>query len=586
MTAAAGSLYAVTRGTVFAGAGGGSIAPPRDRLRRAAADRRRTSVPATPTSPLAAPLRPAPLRPAHSPRRATARCRPLVRTAVAAVVAFAAAAAQPAVAVEPAPARQPGWQPPAAAGTVADGVVAERRGDPPPRAPRLRPAPPAGGEPLSLPGHSTAVHARAAGHVVVRFAASLAAGEAERIARGAGGGAVRRALFGDFSRVEVAPGTTPEQMVERLRGQPGVAWVEVDPLVRAAYSRAAAPVTASQAPTDPLYPRQWHLHRIGLEEALDRNPTDGAGVIVAVIDSGVASGGGAAFPARTAPDLEGTHVLPGIDLVDGGPPWDEGTASDPDRPFQSLRFGHGTFVASVIAATIDNGIAGASVAPRASILPVRVLGVDGFGTSSQVAEGIHFAIRERARVINLSLGGTQGASSMAEAVAAAGRAGVVVVAAAGNDADESVFDDELGRDVAFPARYPQAIAVGATGFGDQRASYSNFGPSLDIMAPGGDGNDFVAENVRDGILATSFLHDPRDGQTLYGAFWANGTSFAAPHVAGVAALLIGLGVDDPQAVRVMLEQTARDLAAPGFDETTAHGLLDAAKAHRGIGFTF
>jgi serine protease len=426
------------------------------------------------------------------------------------------------------------------------------------------------------------VHGRAAGHVVVRFAPSLAAGEAERIARGAGGGAVLRARFGDFSRVELPPGTTPEQMVERLRDQPGVAWAEVDPLVRAAYSR----VTAAAAPSDPLYPRQWHLQRIGLEEALDRNPTDGAGVVVAVIDSGVASGGGAVFPARTAPDLEGTRILPGLDLVDGGPPWDEGTASDPDRPFQSLRFGHGTFVASVIAATIDNGLAGASVSPRANILPVRVLGVDGFGSSSQVAEGIHFAIREGAKVINLSLGGTQGASSMAEAVAAARRAGAVVVAAAGNEAEEGLFDDELGRDVAFPARYPQAIAVGATGFADQRAPYSNFGPSLDLVAPGGADNQFVGDNVRDGVLATSFLHDPLTGQTLYGAFWATGTSFAAPHVAGVAALLVGLGVDDPEAVRVMLEQTARDLALPGFDEATAHGLLDAAAAHRGVGFTF
>jgi serine protease len=421
---------------------------------------------------------------------------------------------------------------------------------------------------------------------VVRFAASLAAGEPERIARDAGGRAVHRARFGGFSRVEVPPGTTPEQMVERLRGQAGVAWAEIDPLVRAASVQVApAEVSAAQAPNDPLFPRQWHFHRIGLEEALDRNPTDGAGVIVAVIDSGVAFGGGAAFPARTAPDLEGTHFLPGLDLIDGGPPWDEGTG-DPDQPFQSLRFGHGTFVASIIAATIDNGIAGASVAPRASILPVRVLDVDGFGSTSQVAEGIHFAIREGAQVINLSLGASQGANSMAEAVAAARRAGVVVVAAAGNEAEEALFDDELGRDVAFPARFQQAIAVGATGFDDQRAPYSNFGPGLDVMAPGGADNRELPGGIRDGVLATSFLHDPRTGETVYAAFFGTGTSFAAPHVAGVAALLIGLGIDDPEAVRAMLEQTARDLAAPGFDEETAHGLVDAATAHRGLGFTF
>jgi serine protease len=362
-----------------------------------------------------------------------------------------------------------------------------------------------------------------------------------------------------------------------------VVWAEIDPLVRAAHSR----VTAAAAPSDPLYPRQWHLHRIGVEEALDRNPTNGAGVIVAVIDSGVAFGGGARFPARTAPDLEGTRILPGLDLVDGGPPWDEGTASDPDRPFQSLRFGHGTFVASVIAATIDNGLAGASVAPEVGILPVRVLDVDGFGTTSQVAEGIHFAIAQGAQVINLSLGASQGASAMAEAVAAAARAGALVVAAAGNEAEDGLFDDELGRDVAFPARYPQAIAVGATGFDDQRAPYSNFGPSLDLVAPAGrTTGSFRAATCATASSPPASCTTRATGETVYAAFWATGTSFAAPHVAGAAALLFALGIDDPQAVRTMLEQTARDLAEPGFDETTGHGLLDAASAHRGIGFTF
>ena len=523
--------------------------------------------------------------PAHAPLALRLPHRVLRWLRGGAVAAVAAALATlPAGAVEPLR-----GGPGDLAGVAADGpqrgsdvsASAVHRGTPPPRPPRLAPVPPAAG-PLALPGRSTAVDGRAAGHVLVRFAGGLAAGEEERLAAGAGGRALHRARFGGFSRVDVPPGTTPEELAARLAAQPGVLWAEVDPLVRAAYRRA----TAALAIDDPLFPLQWHLHRINLPEALDRNPTDGAGVIVAVIDSGVAFGGGGAFPVRTAPDLGGTTFLPGLDLIDGGPPFDEGTASDPDRPFQSLRFGHGTFVASVIAATIDNGLAGASVAPRVSILPVRVLDVDGFGTTSQVAEGIHFAAREGAQVINLSLGATQGASVMAEAVAAARRAGAVVVAAAGNEAEEGLFDDELGGDVAFPARYPQAIAVGATGFGDQRAPYSNFGPSLDVVAPGGADNAIVSENVRDGVLATSFLHDPRTGETLYGAFWATGTSFAAPHVAGVAALLVGLGVDDPEVVRAILEQTARDLAEPGDDEATGHGLLDAGAAHRGLGFTF
>jgi serine protease len=435
-------------------------------------------------------------------------------------------------------------------------------------------------EPLAYPVRSRVTTGRAGGHILVRFAASVAPREAERLTSGLGGRAYRPARFGRFARVTVPPGSTPEQVASRFRGHPSVLWAEVDPVVRAAYQH----VTAAAAPSDPLYARQWHFQRIGVGEALDVNPNDGDGVIVAVVDSGVAFGGGTGFPARTAPDLEGTRFLPGLDLVNGGPAWDEGTG-DADDP-NALRFGHGTFVASIIAATVNNGMFGASVAPRVTILPVRVLGRDGFGSTSDVAEGIHFAIAQGARVVNLSLGATQGSSAMSEAVAAARQAGVVVVAAAGNEAEDELFDDELGGDVAFPARYEHVLAVGATDFADQRAVYSNFGPSLDLVAPGGGDNEFVGEGIRDGILATSFLFDPRTGEALYGAFWGTGTSFSAPHVAGAAALLISLGVRDPQGVRVTLQETTRDLGAAGFDEDTGHGRLDAAQAHRGLGFTF
>ena len=241
----------------------------------------------------------------------------------------------------------------------------------------------------------------------------------------------------------------------------------------------------------------------------------------------------------------------------------------------------------MIAATIDNGLAGIGVAPRVTILPVRVLGIDGFGTSSDVAEGIRFAVDAGARVINLSLGGTGIAQVTREALQYAHDHRVVVVAAAGNDADDpDVFEGDLGSDVAYPARVPTVIAVGATDYDDQRTGYSNYGPSLDLVAPGGGATDReLPGNVRDAVLATSFVFDPLSGDTLYGGFWATGTSFACPHAAGTAALLVSLGVDDPEAVRAMLELTARDLLGHGFDLPTGHGLLDAAAAHRGLGFT-
>jgi len=449
-------------------------------------------------------------------------------------------------------------------------------GDPGPR--EAGPQRPRSRDILALPSRSQARPGRAADHILVRFADSVGPDERVRLTDGLGGRAYRPAGHGSFARVEVPAGATPEQVAAGFRGHPSVLWAEVDPLVRAFQRR----VTAAAAPTDPLFSRQWHFQRIGLAEALDRNPADGDGVIVAVIDTGVAFGGGASFPSRTAPDLDGTRFLPGLDLVDGGPPWDEGSG-DPG----AVRFGHGTFVASIIAATVNNGAFGASVAPRVTILPVRVLGTDGFGTLSDVAEGIHFAVAEGADVINLSLGSTGGASAMAEAVAAARSAGVVVVAASGNEAEDDVFDDELEGDVAFPARYESVIAVGATDFFDARAAYSNFGPGLDIVAPGGGDNEFVDDGtIRDGVLATSFLFDPRTGNTTYAAFWGTGTSFATPHVAGVAALLVGLGIRDPDAVRESLQQTTVDLGVPGFDEDTGDGRVDAARAHRGLGFTF
>lgn len=450
----------------------------------------------------------------------------------------------------------------------------DRPARPAPRAPRDEPR-----RLAAEPGRSARGAAR--GHVVVRFATGVPGWQAAQLVAGLGGKRLRPARFGSFARVEVAPGDSPEALAARLRSSGSVAWAETDPLVHAAYAGPAS-VRAALSVNDPFFSRQWHFQRIGLAEALDRNPSDGAGVVVAVLDSGVAFGSGETFPFRRGLDLEGTSFAPGFDFVDGDDqPLDLGTG-DPGES----RFGHGTFAASIIAATIDNGLAGASVAPRVTILPVRVLDIDGFGTFSGVAEGIRFAVARGAKVINMSLGGAGGSTPLAEAVQEAERAGAVLVAAAGNEAEDEAFGEELGNDVAFPARYPTVLAVGATTFSDDRAAYSNFGPSLDLVAPGGGDNEFVSEEIRDGVLSTSFLFDPDTGETLYGGFWATGTSFAAPHVAGAAALLVALGVRDPAAVRDMLELTTLDLRDPGFDTETAHGLVDAAAAHRGIGFTF
>ena len=456
--------------------------------------------------------------------------------------------------------------------------------DPPPLA--RRPAPTF----HAIAARGASAVGRAPGHVLVRFETGLAPGLAKQIASGLGAPRVRPARFGEFSRVDVPAGRTAEQVAADFRAHPSVRWAETDPLVRAAATSVRATANGASAAAaitdDPFFSRQWHLERIGLDEALQRNPADGAGVIVAVLDSGVAFGSGNSYPVRPVPDLGSASFVPGFDFVDNDPvALDLGIAGD-DTP-TGVRFSHGTFAASIIAATVNNGLAGAGIAPRAAIMPVRVLGIDGSGFSSDIAEGIRFAVDNGARVINLSLGGSGIATVTREALNYAHSRGVVVVAASGNDADDSeVFEGEFDSDVAYPARYPTVIAVGATAFDGRRADYSNFGPGLDLVAPAGEGaSNEVAPGVRDAVLATGFLFDPVSRQELYGGFWATGTSFACPQAAGVAALLLSLGVDDPDAVRTLLELTARDLGPAGFDTDTGSGQLDAAAAHRGLGFT-
>jgi Subtilase family len=440
--------------------------------------------------------------------------------------------------------------------------------------------PPAAGRPdvLAFPHLPQPPAARVAtDHVIVRFEAGVPGWMRRQIVTAAGADAYKAARHGAFVRAGVAPGDTVEGLLGRLGGMSGVVAAEADPLCWGLVREVAAKATYS----DPFFADQWSYARIRLPEALDLNPTGGDGVIVAVIDSGVAAGSGDAFPARRGLDLGGTRFLPGLDLVGGGPPYDEGVGfgGGPGAP----RFGHGTFVAAQIAATVNNGISGGSIAPRAVILPIRVLGADNSGTFADVAEGIDYAVAQGARVINMSLGGSQGAGFLEDSLRRAVAAGVVVVAAAGNEAE----DLDFSGDVSFPARYPEVIAVGASTFADRRASYSDTGPNLEIMAPAGQSAANIVGNAfRDAALAPSFLYDPVSGETLYTTFWATGTSFASPQVAGAAALLIALGVDDPAAVRDLLDLTGRDLGAPGFDQDTGHGLVDLLEAHRGLGFTF
>jgi serine protease len=250
-------------------------------------------------------------------------------------------------------------------------------------------------------------------------------------------------------------------------------------------------------------------------------------------------------------------------VLGGGPPYDDN--------------GHGTHVASTIAEGTDNGLGVTGLAFGVTIMPVKAcFFVTGTCLTFDQAESIDFATRNGAKVINMSLGGSQASEIVRLAVQRAAAAGVVVVAASGN---------ENGA-VGFPAAFPEVIAVGAVDRNKNRAFYSNFGPQLDFVAPGGDVRvDADADGIIDGIFQQTYPEAFAQSLifTQFSIVPKMGTSMASPHVAAVVALLISQGITDPAAIRAALEATAEDLGPAGFDNQFGHGLVQPVQALRGLG---
>lgn len=324
-------------------------------------------------------------------------------------------------------------------------------------------------------------------------------------------------------------------------------------------------VSAAVTADDPAWTGglQWALEIIGAPAAWQRG--DGTGITVAVVDTGV---------DLAHPDLAG-RIAGSVSCI--------GSGGDPDRcggPGVDDH-GHGTHVAGIVAATTGNGTGVASVAPGARLLAVRVLQracdtcSEATGTSGDVEAGIRWAVRNGARVINLSLGSTTQAvfgPGFATAVREAWDAGVIVVVAAGNDfVLSSGFSDE------------PAIVVTATNRDDQRATYSNMDlrARWAMAAPGGEpdtATTCTAGGRPLGILSTWW--DPDTGTSTYAC--QAGTSMAAPHVAGAAAVLLGLGLSPSETVDRLLD-TAVDLGPPGRDTVYGAGRLDLSAATEGLG---
>ena len=331
-----------------------------------------------------------------------------------------------------------------------------------------------------------------------------------------------------------------------------------------------------RVPDDQLYPSQWHYNSINLPLAWDVS-TGSADVIVAIVDTGV---------LLSHPDLDG-QLVPGYDFIssparagDG-----DGIDGDPndagDRAFGGSSSFHGTHVAGTVAAESDNTIGTAGVAWNARIMPLRALGIEG-GTTFDVLQAIRFAAglnndsntlpARRADIINLSLGSPFSSQIEQDTINEARAAGVIIIAAAGNEATSVP---------SYPAAYSGVVSVSATTITNSLAGYSNTGATIDIAAPGGNtATDINGDGLGDGVIST-MGNDGNSGPVEFGWDILNGTSMAAPHVAGVAALMKAVHPNlTPAQFDSALQagELSDDLGTTGRDDRFGHGLINAQKA--------
>lgn len=277
-------------------------------------------------------------------------------------------------------------------------------------------------------------------------------------------------------------------------------------------------------PNDPGWGNQYNLAAIRAPAGWAVN-SGAIWVTIAILDTGV---------DLSHPDLF-VRILPGYDFVNN-----DNTPQDDH--------GHGTHVAAIAAASGNNAVGISGVNWGANILPVKVLNSSANGSYANVANGIRWATDHGAQVINLSLGGTPASFTLNDAVNYAHQNGVILIASTGNAGVPGVL---------YPAAYEPVIAVGATDSANAWAGFSNYGPEVDLVAP---------------------------GVNIYSAFpggaygYRSGTSMAAPHVSGLAAILWGIPGNGPAKIRDVIEATSLDLGDPGWDPYFGNGLIQMDRA--------
>lgn len=338
------------------------------------------------------------------------------------------------------------------------------------------------------------------------------------------------------------------QTLDKLSHDPLIQTVSPDYVahahgIQSPESRFAAQDPTASFPNDPRFKEQWHLKMIGAQKAWKKS--NGEGVIVAVIDTGIAY----AEKGRTRPveDLAQTKIVAGYDFVNK-----DALAVDDA--------GYGTHLAGTVAQSTNNRVGVAGMAYQATLMPVKVLDEKGSGTFSGIAAGIRFAADNGAHILLLGLGSPNDSLVMEEAVEYAHEKGCLLIGSVGVTGGETP---------GFPAEYEQVVGVGAVDISRKVTNYSNKG--ADIAAPGGYATEL------EGILQnTIHAGNPRRS----GYLWQAGTNCSAAHVAGVAALVMSTGVKDPDKVREILMTTTRkmrDKRSYGAGIVMANKAVDKAR---------